>query len=150
MSEKNWCFEVPGKLEIPFKYYAGEWGSKFLAALRDNMKIMGSKCPACNKVFIPPRSSCEQCFGKISEWVEIGPKGKVTSFCVVNYKEPYLPVEPPFVLALIRLEGADSDLTHIISEVSPENVRIGMTVAPVFAEQRKASILDIKYFKPAG
>ena len=146
--QDKWCYEVPGKLEVPYRYFAGEFCSKFLTALRDQQKILGAKCPNCKKVFIPPRSNCEQCFVKIQDWVEVGPKGKVTSFCIVRYKEPYLPMEPPFVLALIRLKGADSDLTHIVSEVEPEKVWIGMEVEPVFAEQRKASILDIKYFKP--
>jgi len=149
MSEQNkWAYEVPGKLEIPYRYFAGEWGSKFLTALRDEKKILGSKCPQCKKVFIPPRSSCEICFEKISEWVTVGPKGKVTSFTVVRYQEPYFPVQPPFVLALIKLEGADSAFAHILGGVKPEEVKVGMTVEPVFAEQRKASILDIKYFKP--
>ena len=60
-----------------------------------------------------------------------------------------MPVEPPYVLALIKLDGADSGFTHILGEVAPENVKIGMKVEPVFADQRKASVLDIKYFKPA-
>jgi len=149
MSSSRWAYEVPGKLEIPYKYYAGEFDSKFLTALRDHKKILGAKCPKCRKVFIPPRSSCEQCYGKIEQWVELGPVGKITSFCVVRYKEPYLPAEPPYVLALIRLTGADSDLAHILGEVDPEKVKTGMKVEPVFAENRKASILDIKYFKPA-
>jgi uncharacterized OB-fold protein len=148
MSGNKWAYQVPGKLELPYKYFAGEFDSKFLAALRDSQKIMGARCPKCKKVFIPPRSSCEICFGKIDEWVEIGPKGKITSFCVVNYKEPYMPMEPPYVLALIKLDGADSAFTHLVSEIAPDKVKVGMTVEPVFAEQRKASILDIKYFKP--
>ena len=74
----------------------------------------------------------------------------MVSFTVVRYKEPYQPMEPPFVMALIRLKGADSDLTHLLSEVDPSAVKIGMEVEPVFAEPRKASILDIKYFKPAA
>jgi uncharacterized OB-fold protein len=146
--QDKWCYEVPGKLEVPYRYYAGEFCSKFLTTLRDQKKILGAKCPKCKKVFIPPRSNCEQCFVRIQEWVELGLIGKVTSFTVVRYKEPYLPLEPPFVLALIRLKGADSDLTHLISEIEPEKVRIGMEVEPVFREERKGSILDIRYFKP--
>jgi len=151
MSEQDkWCYEVPGKLEVPYRYFAGEFCSKFLTTLRDEKKILGSKCPRCKKVFIPPRSNCEQCFVKIQDWVEVGPKGKVTSFCIVRYQEPYLPLEPPYVLALIRLSGADSDLTHLIRGIDPEQVRIGMEVAPVFSDQPKAGILTIKYFQPVS
>ena len=151
MSEQDkWCYEVPGKLEVPYRYFAGEFCSKFLVSLRDQGKILGCKCPKCGKVFIPPRSNCEQCFVKITDWVEIGPKGKVASFTVVRYKEPYQPMEPPYVMALIRLQGADSDLTHLLGEVDPAQVKIGMEVEPVFSDSRKASILDIKYFKPVS
>jgi uncharacterized OB-fold protein len=36
----------------------------------------------------------------------------------------------------------------MLGEIEPEQLRIGMRVQAVFKEKRKASILDIKYFKP--
>lgn len=147
MIKRDFSYQVLGKLEIPYKYYAGEFSSKFLTALRDDKKILGVKCPKCKKVFIPPRSSCEKCFVQIKEWVELSPIGELRSFCVINYEEPYLPLKPPFVLGLIRLQGADSDLVHIVN-ADPSKLKIGLKLKAVFKEQRKASILDITYFEP--
>jgi len=147
-TNKKYAYEVPGKLEIPYKYMAGKTGSKFLTALRDEKKILAMKCDQCNTVFVPPRSVCDRCYKRIDDWVEVGPKGTVTSFTVVRYWEPHMPVKPPFVMALIKLDGADTAMTHIISGVRPEDVKIGMRVEAVFAKERKARITDIDHFRP--
>jgi len=139
---------VPGKLEIPFRFYAGETGSEFLTTLRDKKTILAKRCEACNINFMPPRSLCNFCHQKTGEWVEVGPAGIITSFTVVRYWEPYLPMKPPFVMAMIKLDGADTPLTHLVSEVDPDDVRVGMRVEPVWAEERKANITDIAYFRP--
>jgi hypothetical protein len=49
---------------------------------------------------------------------------------------------------VIRLDGADTGMAHFLDEVDFDKVHIGMRVRPVFAEQRRGNILDIKYFKP--
>lgn len=52
--------------------------------------------------------------------------------------------------ALIKFEGACGWLIHKIGETKPEKLNIGMKVGAVFKPplERKASINDIKYFKP--
>ncbi len=150
MKDEKWAYEIEGKLEIPYRYFAGEFCSRFLTTLRDDRKILGCRCSGCGKVFMPPRSSCEVCFSKIEEWVEVGPAGTVTSWTVVRYKEPHLPEKPPYILALIRLDGADTSLAHIVKGVKPEDMKSGMRVEAVFADERKASILDIACFKPSA
>ena len=147
-STSDFAYEVSGKLEIPYKYYAGETGSMFLTTLRDRMKILGMKCDRCKTVFVPPRSICDRCYKRIKEWVEVGPAGTVTSFTVVRYREPHMPRKPPFVLALIKLDGANTGLTHLLGEVKPEEVKIGMRVEPIWSVDRRARITDIEYFRP--
>ncbi|HUT55295.1 MAG TPA: Zn-ribbon domain-containing OB-fold protein [bacterium] len=142
------AYEVLGKLEIPYKYTAGKTGSLFLTTLRDHKKIMATRCEKCKTVFVPPRSVCDRCYLPVDKWVEVGPAGTVTSFTVVRYYEPYLPMKPPFVMAQIKLDGADTSLTHLLSEIKPEDVRIGLRVQPVFAANPQARITDIAYFKP--
>ena len=41
-------------------------------------------------------------------------------------------------------------MVHLLGEVKPGDVKEGMRVKPVFAEERKGSPLDIAYFKPVG
>lgn len=151
MSEANEnCWVVEGKLALPYQYFAGAVGSRFLIALRDEKKILGQRCPKCNKVTIPPRATCERCFADISEnWVELGPVGEITGFTVVHHPESHYPLPTPFVLALIKLEGADTPFVHLVADLPPEAVKIGLKVKAVFAEERIGSLLDIRHFAPA-
>ena len=133
-----------------FSYDAGTIRSRFLTEIRDNQKIMGIRCPDCNRVYVPPRSVCLKCFGNLSDFVEVGQEGTLTTYSIVYGSQPYYPVEPPFVYGVIQLDGADTGLVHLINEVDLQKVRIGMRAKAVFKEERVGSILDIKYFKPIG
>jgi len=139
---------VEGKLEIPFKYYAGAQASKFFTELRDNKKILGVRCAKCKKVYFPPRTTCTWCFSKLDELVELGTQGELLSYTVVHYSESIHPVKAPFVYGIIKLDGADTGLAHLIGEVNFDDLRIGMRVEAVFRKERKGNILDIEYFKP--
>jgi uncharacterized OB-fold protein len=145
------CFVVDGKLALPYQYFAGRTGSRFLISLRDEKKIKGVRCEKCDKVFVPPRSTCERCFSEISDnWVELKNKGTVTGFTVVRFKEPYQPAEPPYILALIQLDGADTPLAHIVKDVPINEMRVGLEVEPAFAEKTTSTIMDIDHFRPVS
>ncbi|MCK4362393.1 MAG: Zn-ribbon domain-containing OB-fold protein [Dehalococcoidia bacterium] len=141
-----------GKVDIPNTYSAGLVGSRFLIELRDNKKITGIKCPTCNRVYVPPRSTCKYCFGKLSEWVEVSNKGTLLTYAVAYQPSPVQPVEVPIAYGIVQLDGADTGLAHMLGEVDPEQLKVGMKVKAVFKvkKERVASILDIKYFKPLG
>lgn len=145
------CFVVEGKLALPYTYFAGRVGSQFIITLRDEKKIMGTRCPTCEQVYVPPRQVCNKDFTDIRDnWVEVGNRGTVSNFTVVRYDDNHLPRKAPFVLALIKLEGADTPFMHILEEIDPADVTTGMTVEAVFATETTNTILDIDHFKPAG
>jgi uncharacterized OB-fold protein len=135
-------------MQVPYNYSAGPVASRFLAALRDEKKILGIRCQNCGLVYVPPRGSCGKCFSELSEWVELSGRGTVETFTEVNYPEPTQPVDVPFILAVIRLEGADTGLAHLLGELEERDLTIGTRVEPVFQEKRRGHILDIKYFRP--
>jgi uncharacterized OB-fold protein len=143
-------FVFAGKLDIPNTYSAGMVGSRFLIELRDNKKIMGIKCPTCNRVYVPPRSTCKYCFGKLSELIEVSQKGTLLTYAVAYQQNPVQPLETPIAFGIVQLDGADTGFVHMLGEVEPEELKIGMKVKAVFKvkKERQASILDIKYFKP--
>jgi len=142
---------IPGKMEVPYEHSVGALASRFYIELRDNKKIMGIRCPECNKVIMPPRSVCAKCFSKLdeSQFVELTGKGTVTTYTVVNYYEPVHPVDAPFACAVIKLDGADTGLTHLLGEVDFDEIEAGMRVEPVFKQKREGNLLDIEYFKPS-
>jgi uncharacterized OB-fold protein len=144
------CFTVEGKLALPYTYFAGRIGSKFLTTIRDAKKIMGIRCKKCNQVFVPPRQTCDVCLEDIREnWVDVANSGEVTNFTVVRYADKHLPRKPPYVLAMIKLDGADTSLVHIVEGVDVDKVKVGLRVQAVFASETTSTILDIDHFEPA-
>jgi len=136
-----------GQIYIPNTYSAGAVGSRFLIELRDNKRIMGIRCPTCNRVYVPARSVCKDCFAQLNEWVEVSDKGTLLTYTVCHQPNRVQPMEPPLIYGIIQLDGADNGFVHMLGGVDPEQLRIGMRVQAVFKEKREASILDIKYFK---
>lgn len=124
-------------IRIPFRYAAGTAGSRFLAALRDERRILGARCAACSKVHAPLRAFCAACGAGPLEEVGIGPGGIVQSWTE----------RAGVVFALVKLDGADTALLHRLL-VAPGEARIGMRVEAQFAAERRASILDIAGFAP--
>jgi uncharacterized OB-fold protein len=141
-------FVYHGKIYIPNTYTAGAVGSRFLIELRDNKKIMGTKCPACDMVYVPARSVCKYCFAQLDKWVEVSDTGTLQTYTVAGQVNGVQPVDPPIIYGIIQLDGASTGLVHMLSEVDFEKLVIGMRVKAVFSEKRVGSILDIKYFKP--
>ena len=124
-------------------------GSRFLIELRDNKKIMGTRCPACSRVYVPARSVCKDCFGELSEWVEVSHKGILLTYTVACESNPIQPVPTPILYGIVQLDGADTGFVHMLGEVDPEKLKVGTKVKAVFKskKERQGSILDIKYFK---
>jgi uncharacterized OB-fold protein len=137
-----------GRIKVPYKHTSGAYVEKFITDIGKNHKIMGVKCPKCNKVFVPPKMICFECFQKMEEWIEVGNSGTITGFTVITHSTPVLPLEPPFTYTRIRLEGADTDFVHLIKENDPSKLKVGMKVEAVFKEKPRKRILDIEYFKP--
>jgi len=148
--DKTDCFVVEGKLALPYSYFAGRVGSKFLTTLRDEKKIMGIKCNKCRKVFVPPRQTCDVCMEDIRDnWVDVQNTGEVTNFTVVRYDDKHLPKKAPYILAMIKLEGADTSLVHVVEGVDVAKAKVGMKVQAVFAKETTSTIMDIDHFAPA-
>jgi hypothetical protein len=136
-------------MALPNQYFVGRLGSKFIIALRDKKKILGVKCNKCKKVFIPPREYCEHCWVKIDEnLVTLGNEGELVNFTVVRYSDKHLPKKAPYILGQIKLQGADTPLTHIVEGIDPRDVHVGMKVKAAFAAKTTNTILDIDHFEP--
>jgi len=135
-------------LRVPYRYSMGAVPSKFFIEIRDHQKIMGIRCPSCDVVFIPPRSTCGRCFSQLHEWVEVGNQGTLETYTQVRYSTPVQPAVAPFYYGIIKPDGADTGLAHMVGDLKGQEPRIGMRVQAVFKEERKGNMLDILYFKP--
>ena len=145
---------IPGKWEIPYRHSAGKFATKFFMELKENKRIMGVKCPKCKRVLLPPRAFCERCFVPLEEWVEVSDTGTIITFTICYEKFTGLP-DPPYAVLEIRLDGADTDILHLVGgvdlsdpEKAVEKVKVGARVKAKWREERTGSILDIEYFEP--
>ena len=77
-------------------------------------------------------------------------QGKLVTYAVSYQANPVQPSKIPLTYGIVKLDGADTGFVHMLGEVAPERLKVGMKVKAVFKvkEERQASILDIKYFKP--
>ena len=58
---------------------------------------------------------------------------------------------PPYVCAMIRLEGANISFLHLIQEIDLKDIRIGMRVEAVWKDKSEwdTTLENIKWFKPS-
>jgi uncharacterized protein len=150
MTDAITSFISPIRLE--YRYTPGEAASRFFREVTDNSRLVGQRCPECGKVYVPPRGVCPRDGVPTPEEVEVPGTGTVTIFCIVNLPFAGQLVECPYVCASVLLDGADSELFHLIQEVDPAEVRMGMRVEPVWVEagDEAAGLARIKYFRPSG
>jgi uncharacterized OB-fold protein len=139
---------VNQKLVINYRYFAGKVGSRFFSQLRDKKKILGIRCNKCNLVYLPPRSTCGRCFSQLKKWVPLSDKGTLQTYTVVYHPQPTYPLKVPFAYGVIRLDGADTGIGHLLGEVDFSRLHVGMRVQAVFKEDRQGNMMDINYFKP--
>lgn len=104
---------IPGHWDFDYTYFAGEAASRFFAELKENRRIMGTRCPSCERVLVPARAFCDACFERTTDWVEVGPEGTLETFTILTAAFPGMP-EPPIVMAYVTMDGADTALVNLV------------------------------------
>ena len=141
---------IRNELPLWYLYTVGVAGERFFREIKDNGKLMGTKCKKCDLVYVPPSLFCERCFDKLDEWLEVSNKGVVYTYTIAHIDLNGSKLDKPVILAMVQFDGVCGGLVHCLGEVTPDKVKIGMPVEAVFESKAKrtGSILDIKYFKP--
>ncbi|MFG2648061.1 Zn-ribbon domain-containing OB-fold protein [Streptomyces sp. NPDC048436] len=134
---------APARLD--YTYSPGRAQTKYINALSDR-RTVGERCPSCHKVYVPPRGACPTCGVSTTDAVEVGPRGTVTTYCIVNIKAKNLDIEVPYVYAHIALDGADLALHARIAGIPYDQVRMGLRVEPVWTEGARFP----DHYRPTG
>ncbi|MFE7774940.1 Zn-ribbon domain-containing OB-fold protein [Streptomyces sp. NPDC057445] len=137
---------APARLD--YTYSPGRAQSRHINALADR-RITGERCPSCRKVYVPPRGACPTCGVATAEQVEVGPRGTVTTYCIVNIKAKNAmndAIEVPYVYAHIALDGAGLALHGRIGGIPYDQVRMGLRVEPVWTESGRHP----DHYRPTG
>ncbi len=139
-------------MTLSWRYGTSWYFAEFIRALRDERRILGLRCPVCDRVYLPPRPVCGNCYADLHEWVDVKDTGTVRAFTVVHTPiiDPATgqPRPTPYGMALIQLDGADTTLNHYLAENDPATLcaRIGMRVRAIRREQRTGTLSDIVHF----
>lgn len=140
---------VLGGFPVEYTYTAGIGLEKFLRELKDNERIVGSKCHVCGLTYVPTRMFCERCFSELSDTVNVSLVGEIVSYTIIYFGKDWKPLPAPVTVALIRFPNTTGGIVHLIKGLT--EVRVGAKVKPQFLplEQRRGSLLDIRCFVPA-
>jgi hypothetical protein len=133
---------------ITYTHALGETASYFYAQLRDHAKLFGRRCAKTGKVLVPPRAFSDETLQPTTEWVEVGPGGRIEAFTMVYEQFNNLP-PPPYAFGYVLLDGADTAIGGYFKGVdlsdphkAAEQLAIGTRVITRFAEERKGDVLD--------
>jgi acetyl-CoA C-acetyltransferase len=140
---------VDHAVDARYAWDAGVAVGRFLDGLRDG-RILGRECRGCSRVLVPPRMFCELCFRGTDAWVELDGTGVVQTFSICHVAWDMSPLDEPQLPAVVSIDGSNGGILHLLGEVQPNDVRIGMAVEAVWRPEpeRTGSILDIAYFRP--
>jgi uncharacterized OB-fold protein len=138
-------------IRLEYSIGAGTAQSRFLLGLVEG-RIRGQRCPACGRVYCPPRGACPTDGVPTEEEVELPDTGTVTTFCVVNIRFSDRAPEVPYVCAQVLIDGADTSLFGLIAGLPAREVHMGQRVRAVWvpAEERRPTLENIKWFEPTG
>jgi uncharacterized OB-fold protein len=130
-------------VRLHYMHTASPGESAYLRGLAQG-RLLGQRCGVCGQVYVPPRGTCPADGVPTSEEVELPETGTVTTFCIVNVGYPGQKVSPPYVAAAVLLDGADIAFQHLVLGCDPGEVRMGMRVRAVWAEN------GVSHFEPTG
>ena len=139
----------PSSIEI--QHTASRPESTFLRALEQG-KLLGARTGQDGKVYFPPREANPATGLELDNYVELPDKGTVTTFAIINIPFAGQRIKPPYVAAYVLLDGADIPFLHLVTEIDPSEVRMGMRVQAVWKpkEEWGLGIDNIDYFRPTG
>ena len=139
------------ELKGDFAWDTGIAIGTYLAGLKAGV-ILGARCSTCRRIVVPPRIVCEWCFRPMEEYVPLRDTGTVNTFSLCYVTWDVHRIKEPEIPAVIEIDGASPlhGIMHMLGEVDPQIVHIGMRVKAVWrpANERAGAITDILYFKP--
>lgn len=86
----------------------------------------------------------------LTEMVEVGTEGTITTWSWVGSVRDGQPLQSPHALAMVRLDGADTAMLHLIDAPGPDAVSTGDRVRIRWAEEPTEGFGNIACFELIG
>jgi uncharacterized OB-fold protein len=139
---------APYVLEYPYSLSTGPVIGRFLSGLRER-RVSGVR-GSDGRVIVPPLEydpeTAESLGAADEDWVDLSGTGVITSWTWVDRPRPNHPLDRPFAWALIRLDGADTEMLHAVDCGSLDRIATGDRVRIRWAREPIGSIRDIACF----
>ena len=139
--ETGEILSAPLIIEFPFKRATGPVLAPFLTGLRE--KVLVGSGAADGRVTVPPAEFDPVSGEDLTEIVEVGPQGVITTWAWVTEPHAKHPLDDPFAWVLVKLDGADTPMLGALVAPGIDAVATGARVEPVWAEEREGHIDDI-------
>lgn len=151
MAKADDVVRVPFLMKMEYRYALGAYASRFFQELKDHGRLIGIRCPECERVYIPPRPVCGICFVETNDWVPVSTEGVLVGATVVRlpFIDPMTgerrPV--PYGMGIIRLDGASTAMYHFVDETDDAKLKVGRRVKARIRANRQGNMRDIECFE---
>ena len=138
--ERRWEDSIP----FHYEYTAGVAGERFLRGLIEG-RILGSHCERCKITYLPPKMYCTNCFNEITEYRDLGLRGRVDALSEVFVDFDGRRVQKPYIIGFVTFKGAKGG---IIQRVTGHGAKIGSRVVVNFKPRarRIGALSDVVSF----
>jgi uncharacterized OB-fold protein len=137
---------APYVLEYPYHRSTGPIIGAFLGALRARI-IIGIRA-GDGRVIVPPQEYDPDTGETLSELVEVGASGVVQTWTWIDAPRANHPLQRPFAFALVKLDGADTPMLHIVDAGDASRMLTGMRVQAQWRDEPEGAITDLACFVP--
>ena len=113
----------------------------------DAGEVRLQRCGRCGAWVHYPRNRCPECLADALEWHVVSGRGRVHTFTVARQPVHQLFAGPAFeLLAVVELDEGVR-ITTTLRDVRPDDVHVGLAVAPVF--ERGDDGVTLLQYRPA-
>jgi uncharacterized OB-fold protein len=137
--------------KLSYHWDTGAAIGRYLEELKHG-RLIARRCDHCQRIMIPPRMFCERCFRPTDAWVYLNDTGRILTFSLCYVAWDVRRLKQPQIPAVIAIDGASPGMgiLHLVKNISPKQVRVGMAVRAVWRapSKRRGSVTDIAYWEP--
>ena len=133
-------------MEYTYTRSVGPVIERFFAGLGEH-RFQGIK-GSDGKVIVPPTEYDPYTGETLSQFVDVGDAGVVTTWAWVTDPRPGQPLQHPFAWALVKLDGADTAMLHAVDAGDEAKMSTGMRVKVRWAAETTPDMAAIECFEP--
>ncbi len=139
--------EIEDQIVMNYHYSMGGQ-SPFFIALKNDKKLMGTKCSKCGTVYMPPRVACSRCY-QPTTWVQVKDTATIKVSTLVWYSTSKFIASVPYAIGYIQLDGATTAMLQGVfsDNLVPSKIKTGKRVRAVFKKVREGKATDF-FFVP--